>query len=35
MWIYFNAIIILLGFELNASIAVAKKKSGTPGIVTP
>jgi membrane protein len=26
MWIYFNAIIILLGFELNASISVARKK---------
>jgi membrane protein len=25
MWIYFNAIIILLGFELNASISVARK----------
>lgn len=33
MWIYFNAIIILLGFELNASIAVAKKNSGKPGII--
>jgi membrane protein len=26
MWIYFNAIIVLLGFELNASISAAKKK---------
>lgn len=25
LWIYFNAIIILLGFELNASISVARK----------
>lgn len=25
MWIYFNAIIILIGFELNASISVARK----------
>lgn len=25
LWIYFNAIILLLGFELNASISVAKK----------
>ncbi len=26
MWIYFNAIILLIGFELNASISFAKKK---------
>ncbi|NVN95046.1 MAG: YihY/virulence factor BrkB family protein [Bacteroidetes bacterium] len=26
MWIYFNAIILLIGFELNASISNAKKK---------
>ena len=26
MWIYFNAIILLIGFELNASISYAKKK---------
>ncbi|MFH1121139.1 MAG: YihY/virulence factor BrkB family protein [Bacteroidota bacterium] len=26
MWIYFNAIIILIGFELNASISVARKR---------
>lgn len=30
MWIYFNAIIILIGFELNASISVARKNYTQP-----
>lgn len=30
LWIYFNAIIILLGFELNASISVARKNNTHP-----
>lgn len=29
LWIYFNSIIILLGFELNASISVAQKENWT------
>lgn len=29
LWIYFNSIIILLGFELNASISVARKENWT------
>ncbi|MHC1774822.1 MAG: YihY/virulence factor BrkB family protein [Lentimicrobium sp.] len=31
MWIYFNSIIVLLGFELNASISAARKNK-TPGL---
>jgi uncharacterized BrkB/YihY/UPF0761 family membrane protein len=27
MWIYFNAIILLIGFELNASILRAKQEN--------
>lgn len=30
LWIYFNSVILLLGFELNASIANAKKKKTAP-----
>lgn len=29
LWIYFNSIVLLLGFELNASIHSAKKNTGT------
>ncbi len=33
MWIYINSLILLLGFDLNASILIAKKKHGKPNSV--
>lgn len=32
IWIYFNAMIVLIGFELNTSIHIARLRKGTSGI---
>lgn len=35
VWIYFNSMIVLMGFELNVSIRNAKRKHKKPGYINP
>lgn len=35
LWLYFNSLVLLLGFDLNASIYQAKKRKADPFTITP